>query len=306
MSSVYQMHMFDLEFDPRLAAVTPIPELIELEKSKAVGDKRELHLNRAEALTTQWDSLVLSVKEHGVIEPLKVKTQGGQILIIDGRHRFLAAKEAGLDSVPCVYPDSFVEDDRLLILDSENRRHLSKGAIAYRGVLLYPEVALDSKERQKRKSVCSATVAEQTQDGSSMDAEGLATRIGVGLRTVETACALYRIFDKHSPLKEKHESSVWTCASIAKLQGEMAFQADALENDMKVEKDPEALKAKQLKKQRTKLGGQFLSLSVKAVQIAEDWEVADDDVREKMREGLVGFVESLPEECLKVLTEKLK
>ena len=104
---------------------------------------------------SQYGALIESVKEHGVREPLKVWLKGKQWLIADGRHRWLAAVEAGLDVVPCIeIPKDEVLD---VILDADNRRHLTKGALAYRAVLLCPKLLPKLKREKEPKS---ATVAD--------------------------------------------------------------------------------------------------------------------------------------------------
>ncbi len=45
--------------------------------------------------------LVESIKQHGVLQPLLVRPYGGQYQLIAGERRWLAAREAGLEAVPC-------------------------------------------------------------------------------------------------------------------------------------------------------------------------------------------------------------
>lgn len=48
------------------------------------------------------ESLVGSVKEHGVLEPLLVKKDAVGYIIISGERRYHASKQAELESVPCI------------------------------------------------------------------------------------------------------------------------------------------------------------------------------------------------------------
>ena len=45
--------------------------------------------------------LVESIKQHGVLQPLLVRPHGGQYQLIAGERRLMAARQAGLDDVPC-------------------------------------------------------------------------------------------------------------------------------------------------------------------------------------------------------------
>lgn len=45
--------------------------------------------------------LVESIKQHGVLQPLLVRPYGGQYQLIAGERRLLAAKQAGLEEIPC-------------------------------------------------------------------------------------------------------------------------------------------------------------------------------------------------------------
>ena len=43
-----------------------------------------------------------SIKENGILQPLVVRVQNGQYLLIAGERRLKAAKMAGLKRVPCI------------------------------------------------------------------------------------------------------------------------------------------------------------------------------------------------------------
>jgi hypothetical protein len=53
---------------------------------------------------TRWfdENLLASVREHGVLYPLLVAPLGDGHLVVDGERRYLAAREAGLEYVPCI------------------------------------------------------------------------------------------------------------------------------------------------------------------------------------------------------------
>src|SRR6185503_21253904 len=50
-----------------------------------------------------------SIKQHGVLQPLLVRSRGGRHVVIAGRKRLAAAVAAGLNRVPCLIER--VDDD---------------------------------------------------------------------------------------------------------------------------------------------------------------------------------------------------
>ncbi|MFX1340822.1 MAG: ParB/RepB/Spo0J family partition protein, partial [Promethearchaeota archaeon] len=47
------------------------------------------------------DELTNSIKEKGILEPILVRPNEGRYEIIAGERRFVAAKKAGMEIVPC-------------------------------------------------------------------------------------------------------------------------------------------------------------------------------------------------------------
>src|SRR5580765_4991948 len=66
-----------------------------------------LHMDDA-----RLDELAQSIRAHGVIQPVLVRTVGGRIEIVAGERRWRAAQRAGLLKVPVVYRD--IPDDQML------------------------------------------------------------------------------------------------------------------------------------------------------------------------------------------------
>jgi ParB family transcriptional regulator, chromosome partitioning protein len=76
----------------------------------AVPDASQVHVDLIERNPFQprkdfdpesLKELVDSIKQHGVLQPLLVRPSGAQYQIIAGERRWLAAKQAGLETVPC-------------------------------------------------------------------------------------------------------------------------------------------------------------------------------------------------------------
>lgn len=53
-----------------------------------------------------------SIRQHGIIQPLVVRRNGGRYQLVAGERRWRAAKIAGLSDVPAVVQE--ISDDRLL------------------------------------------------------------------------------------------------------------------------------------------------------------------------------------------------
>lgn len=69
----------------RVTDITPPQSLLRLVDSRSV----------------EYLELVESIRDHGVLKPLLVRQRRGKWEIIDGLHRFTAAREVGLETVPC-------------------------------------------------------------------------------------------------------------------------------------------------------------------------------------------------------------
>jgi ParB family chromosome partitioning protein len=74
------------------------------------GDQSVIHVDliernpfqpRLEFDQTALNELVDSIRQHGVLQPLLVRSAGGGYELIAGERRLIAAKKAGLQEVPC-------------------------------------------------------------------------------------------------------------------------------------------------------------------------------------------------------------
>jgi ParB family transcriptional regulator, chromosome partitioning protein len=79
-------------------------------RTAAVPDPSEVHVELIERNPFQprkdfeaesLDELVESIRQHGILQPLLVRPSGGQYQLIAGERRLMAAKKAGLETVPC-------------------------------------------------------------------------------------------------------------------------------------------------------------------------------------------------------------
>lgn len=59
------------------------------------------------------EELMESIKQNGILEPLQIAKIDGQYILIDGLHRLYAAKQLGIEKVPCIVKE--MTWDRLFI-----------------------------------------------------------------------------------------------------------------------------------------------------------------------------------------------
>ena len=65
------------------------------------------------------DELAASITEHGIIQPLVVRSSGATFEIVAGERRWRAARKAGLKNVPCIVKE-FTDEENMLIAMIEN------------------------------------------------------------------------------------------------------------------------------------------------------------------------------------------
>jgi ParB family transcriptional regulator, chromosome partitioning protein len=71
------------------------------------------------------DELVLSIKEHGILQPITVRPQGQNFEIIAGERRFRASQKAGLPAIPAIVKSvSDVEAYELSLIENLQRENL--------------------------------------------------------------------------------------------------------------------------------------------------------------------------------------
>jgi len=80
------------------------------------------------------DALAISIKEHGVVQPIVVRNLDSHYQIIAGERRWQAAKSIGLETIPCVikeYDDSTVAE--IALVENLQREDLNdiEEALAY-------------------------------------------------------------------------------------------------------------------------------------------------------------------------------
>lgn len=114
------------------------------------------HFMEKEALA----ELTESIKQHGIIQPLLVRSAGDKYELIAGERRLTAAKEAGLTEVPAIIMQAADQDAlEMALVENLQREDLNpvEEAEAYR--MLCEKFGLTQEEVAKRIGKARATVA---------------------------------------------------------------------------------------------------------------------------------------------------
>lgn len=94
-------------------------ELIPIDKIVVPSDLCRVHVARD-------DSLVQTIKSHGIVQPLTVRPSGERFELVCGYRRLVHAKEAGLTVVPCVVKEmSDLEAAEATFIENLERQDLT-------------------------------------------------------------------------------------------------------------------------------------------------------------------------------------
>lgn len=162
--------------------------------------------------STQFGALADDIGARGVIEPLKI-TADDQI--VDGRHRFLAAKRQQLAAVPTM----LVQDDQVLgmiLATLIHRRHYGKGAIGY---IAYPflqeahEEAVDAAREKIAKNLKTGKNTNVSRESTQWTlgvkrVEDFADRLGICRATYMQAAQVHKLFEDHPDFKADMEPQI--------------------------------------------------------------------------------------------------
>lgn len=168
----------------------------------------------------EFRRLVDSVREHGLIDPLKI-TACGQI--VDGRHRARALRQIDADaSAWClVVPDERAAELALETLTA--RRHLvTKGQLAY---VAFPLIAPAYEGLRARHSDRLRTGISGT--GHELTVADLAAQVGVSEDEFARAAKLHRIFTERPGLRDEWEPKIMCSESPVGLGAVIAGIAGA-------------------------------------------------------------------------------
>ena len=242
---------------------------------------------RASDLRDDWAAWVQEIRDHGVLEPLKVvknPDHEGRYLVIDGRHRLQAARDAGKKEVPCVIVH---EGDIHAHMEGSviARRHWTKSMLAYFALLLHPEVAVENRHGGDRKAIKS-----QKMRLDLTTREELAERYRVSPRLMDDAIWIYRQLDEHPDLRPRIEPSLWAGVPLMRLRLGIEGATATLDQPRRPASPDSASWGKYVNGLRTRLVLWESWTEEQRIRFAGDWRrlVTDlpDDAREVMRAAL--------------------
>lgn len=263
-------------------------------RSKKAGKNREEHAERAAELEADHEALLASVRESGIIEPLKVcaiepgdetpRALGVEWWIVDGRNRWMAATVLKLEKVPViVVPAS--EAPAIIAATVAGRRHYSKGATAYLACLLNPEVALESSAGRKSRTEC----------GNSFPA--LAAKFSVSLRLIEQAAELFRLLEGDGkPFREDAEANIWAGCGLGGVKAGVDF---LIANG----KAADAGKPDAASIARAAAWQAFRGATAKVSDLWKRWDALDAEQRETVKAGVKGWLGEAPAEVRALIAE---
>lgn len=88
-------------------------------KIAAIQERPGVNPNSMEP--AQYEMLVNAIQKLGFVQPITVRQYGNEYVLIDGHHRFRAAKDAGLPEIPALVADHLSDPQSAAAMLSLNR-----------------------------------------------------------------------------------------------------------------------------------------------------------------------------------------
>jgi hypothetical protein len=154
----------------------------------------------------EFTALLESIRERGLDYPVLIDAEHR---VIDGRNRRNACATLGRDVECRIVPAG--EDASIIVASLVNRRHLTKGALAYLTAPLFAGVLEETKARRFANYSASRSAHETALSAVSeiKTAEDVAAHVGVGARLFEQAIKLHKMFADLPPeVRERYEPRV--------------------------------------------------------------------------------------------------
>ena len=159
-----------------------------------------------ERVTSQLDDEILeelreSIKQYGILEPLLVAKVDNKLVLIDGLHRMIIAKELGIEKVPCIVKE--MSEDELLITNLIVNRQRGKSNPAQEAKLvklLIDNYKYSINEVARKLSMSKTTVEKYYQIASKLSPQILEL-LGQGMLSVGCAYWISFVDDKDKQLE---------------------------------------------------------------------------------------------------------
>lgn len=98
-ASLIPSELLDESFDPTAAQDEQVSELRNIKLTEIDTDPGQPRRHFDEAAL---DEMVLSIQEHGILQPIVVTPRSGRYVIVAGERRFRASQRAGLTKIPAL------------------------------------------------------------------------------------------------------------------------------------------------------------------------------------------------------------
>lgn len=195
------------QIHPLLASL-PVADLVvkrlagENKKGGQFAEYAEMHQEAAQS----WGGFAADIRRRGIIEPLVcVKGSKGELLIIDGRHRFTAGTEAKLKDFP--YRIHNGPPAEYILGAVCQRYHWGKGTRAFFALELHPEL-MENKPGER------TDLEPPAAGGRFRTRKELAAAIGVSDDLIDDAAGLHRLMRQHKAMRDKFIHRVFAGQSL--------------------------------------------------------------------------------------------
>ncbi len=163
------------------------------------------------------EELALSIKEHGIIQPLIVKKDGGNYIIIAGERRYRAAEKTGLKEIPVIVRDFSEQKAReISLIENLQREDLNAIEEAQAIKELMEAYNLTQEEIAKKLGKARPSIANAVRLLNLP--ESLQEAVKTGVLSAGHARALLAITDKKTQLElaTKAIDEGWSVRQIEK------------------------------------------------------------------------------------------
>lgn len=232
----------------------------------------------------RFESLIQDIRENGILDPIKI-TAANQI--VDGRHRWRAAKKAKLEEIPFeIIPDDQIA--AIILRSLLHRRHYTKGQLAYLAApLMVPtfEEAMQRKLQNLRKGQQTPEAHSVRFGERDMTMEQLAAQLNVSPRLIDQAHKIHEEFELHPDWRASDEPKILDPDDPAGLGAIIAGFAGRVSTKSKPK--PAARQLQLFEQAITDLETRFTY-----------WKNFDDDQKRTAIAPLASAVETMPDDLL--------
>ena len=223
LEQLFNNENLDLEgIEKKIYESTPKEEIVEIDISEL---RPNPYQPRKEFDPEKLTELAVSIKEHGIIQPIIVKKSVKGYEIIAGERRYRASKLAGLDKVPAIVrPFTDEQMAEISLLENIQRENLNpiEEALAYKQLL----------------------------EKSHMTHENLSTKVGKSRSYITNVIGLLRLPSEVQELVSKGKISMGHARALSKLESdeESIKLAHKIDEENITVRDVEDISSKEEKK----------------------------------------------------------